>query len=115
MVFDNEMPDLGDASLGELGGLNDFYKRNAEAETQAARAKGGVGTNKLDDSARDFSSKQLAVEGEIHDRLTGIHESRSERSQALDESFSATRADSPEQWASAPDRYDWPGIDTPRR
>lgn len=105
--------DLSDMSLSELGDRNDFLKSQVEGASKSARARGGVGANKDDDLASEFSSKQIAVEGEIHDRLSGIHESRSLHAQELDEAFSAERADSPEQWASDPSRYDYPGIDTP--
>lgn len=106
--------DLEDKDLGELGGLNDFYKRNARAESKAAKAKGGSGANRLDESARSFSQKQIQVEAEIHDRLMAQHEDRSMRSQELDEELKAPLAESPEEWSEDPSHSDWPGIDTPR-
>lgn len=107
--------DLGDAGLGKLDEMESFYKRNAEAETKAAKAKGGVGTNKLDESAREFSQKRIGVRNEIDDRLFGIHQERSMLAQETDEMRKAPVADSPQQWADNPDQYDWPGIDLPRR
>lgn len=112
---DVDLPvDLATADLGELHGLNQFYRRNAEEETKAAKRKGGPGTNRVDDSARDFSRKQVAVNSEIQDRLLEVHNSRSKRAQAMDESLRAERADDPVTWSQNPARWDWPGIDTPR-
>lgn len=105
--------DLGDASLSELDTLDDRYSSKVQSENKAARGTGGFGTNKFDDAARDASRKQMAVKDEQFDRLADIHESRSDRAQALDESLDAERADSAEQWANNPDQYDWPGLDTP--
>lgn len=111
----NDLPDLGSLGLPELGKLDDFYTRNAKAETRAAKAKGGFGPNKVDESAREFSRKQVAVGGEIFDRLSDINQERSPHARELDNAFKAPIADSPDQWASDPSHYDWPGIDTPRR
>jgi hypothetical protein len=40
------------------------------------------------------------------------HAERSERSQALDESLDAKLTTDADKWASAPGRFDFPGIDT---
>lgn len=106
--------DLEDAGLEKLSGLSDFYKRNAKAETKAAKMKGGVGTNKLDESAREFSQKRIQIDNEIFGRLADVHESRSEYAQKQDEARQAEIADSPMQWKNDPNSYDWPGLDTKR-
>jgi len=106
---------LSDVGLGGLGERNDWLKRQVEGFSKAAKAKGGVGTNKHDETAQEFAEKQVQVEGEIFDRLFDIHQDRSERAQNTDERKKAPIADGPEEWASHPDQYDWPGIDTPRR
>lgn len=106
--------DLGDASLGKLGDLNEYYTHQTEAESKAARGTGGFGANKFDDAAREFSRKQVSVQTEIEDRLFDVHESRSEKAQRVDERRKAPTTNDPEKWASAPDRWDYPGIDTPR-
>lgn len=102
-----------DASLDQLGKRNDFLKNQIQGFNKAARGTGGTGANKFDKDASELSSKQIKVEGEIFDRLSGIHQSRSKRSRSLDESMKAPIADSPQQWADHPDQFDWPGIDTP--
>jgi len=105
--------DLDGLSLDQLGDVNDRLKAQVEAESKAARGTGGVGANKFDRKASEVSSRQVQVEGEILDRLTDIHQERSERARSLDLAFEAERADDPSQWASDPSRYDWPGLDTP--
>lgn len=107
--------DLDDMGLEELGNRNDFLKNQTKGLNRGARAGGSVGANKRDEQAREFSRKQVQVEGEIFERLSTRHENRSMRSQELDESFKAPIADSPDQWADDPSHFDWPGIDTPRR
>lgn len=109
--------DVEEKSLEELGGLDDFYSRNVEQGVSGSRSIGGGAgrENQMESFAREQSEKQVAVRSEIDDRLFGIHESRSERAQSLDESLKAPIADSPEQWADDPSHWDWPGIDTPRR
>lgn len=47
------------------------------------------------------------------DRLLDFHQDRSKMAKRVDESRKAPIADSSEQWLSAPDEYDWPGVDTP--
>lgn len=42
-----------------------------------------------------------------------FHQERSRRSQQLDEQFEATVTSDVDQWKSSPDRYDFPGVDTP--
>jgi len=110
------MPDelnLGDKSLDELSGLNDLFTRNANQRTKAAKAKGGVGTNKLDERARESSRKQIQVEQEIRDRLFDIHQDRPALNQELDEEKRAPVLDNPSTWANNPDQFDWPGVDLP--
>lgn len=110
----NDPMGLDDLTLGQLGDRNDFLKGQIEGLSKAARGTGGTGANKFDEQASDFASKQIAVESEIQDRLFDIHQERSMLAQELDEERRATKADSPEQWANDPSRYDWPGIDLPR-
>jgi len=43
-----------------------------------------------------------------------VHAGRSARSKALDNAFKAPLAKSDEQWMNAPNRFDWPNIDTPK-
>lgn len=45
--------------------------------------------------------------------LREIHESRSERAQAADESQLATVTTDPTKWREDPDDFDFPGVDTP--
>jgi hypothetical protein len=106
--------DPTDLSLSELGSRKSFLDDQIEALNEGARAKGGIGANKRDGQAREFSQKQVRVNNEIQDRLFDIHQDRSMLSQELDEQRKAPIADSPEQWAESPDQFDWPGIDTPR-
>jgi len=107
--------DLDSLSLDELGEANEYLKTQIDAESKAARGKGGVGANKFDKKANELADQQFEVENEIFDRLLDIHQSRSERAQSLDLEFSATRTNDPEQWANAPSRFDYPGLDTPKR
>jgi hypothetical protein len=107
--------DVDQMNLEELWNMNQFYKRQTDAETKAAKAKGGAGTNKLDESAREFSKKQLTVNREIDQRLMGIHQERNDYARKQDNSRKAQKASTPMQWANFPDRFDWPGIDTPKR
>lgn len=103
---------LKDATVGQLGKLRDTFKRNANAETKAAKAKGGVGTNKLDDSAREFTSKLLSVQRELNDRLLDVFKERSLRSRTADRARQATKTMDPRKWIKHPAKYDYPGIDT---
>jgi hypothetical protein len=107
--------DVSGMGLSELGERNEFLEGQVSELNRGARAEGGVGSGRRDEQAREFSRKQTAVEGEIFDRLSRIHEDRSMRSQELDESLKAPIAEAPEQWASDPSQFDWPGIDTPPR
>lgn len=50
--------------------------------------------------------------GEDFDRLLDVHESRSERAQALDERMSAPNTRDPIEWVNNMERMDFPGIDT---
>jgi len=111
----DETMDLSDIGLGELGERNDFYENQLEGLNKAARARGGVGANKEDEQAREFSQKQVQIESEIFGRLMDQHDSRSERAQDTDERKKAPIAESPDIWADDPDQFDWPGIDTPER
>lgn len=108
--------DLGEKGLGELGELDEFFSRNVNQSVEASRAATGTGGsgNQMDEFAREQSRKQVAVQSEIHDRLFGIHQERSMLAQETDEMRRAPVADSPEQWADNPSRFDWPGIDLPR-
>lgn len=47
------------------------------------------------------------------DDLMAMHESRSEIARETDEALRAEVTNDEEQWASAPDEYDFPGVDTP--
>lgn len=48
-------------------------------------------------------------------RIAEVQHSRSDRARLLDSQRKAKIAKSPEQWLSAPNRYDLPGVDTPVR
>jgi len=113
MAQENEL-NIPEMSLPELQEMNEFYETQLEGLNKGARAKGGTGANKRDEQAREFSQKQVKLEGAIFDRLSGVHEDRSKKARIADESKRAEIADSPTQWKNDPDNYDWPGIDTPR-
>lgn len=103
---------LGSKSLSELVGLRDFYNRNWKEANRAARAKGGAGTNRLDEQAREFASKQRSVVNEIFSRLTSIHLGRSKKARIADESKQAEVTYDPRKWVRNKSRYDYPGVDT---
>lgn len=105
---------LGDMGLSALFERKNYYEQQVEAESKAARASGGTGANQFDEAAQEFSQKEIAANNEIQDRLWDIHTDRSEYAQKQDEARRAEKADTPMQWASDPNSYDWPGIDTPR-
>lgn len=109
-----EDTDLSELGIGALHERNEHLKGQIEGLNTAARAEGGTGANKFDEDAQEFSRKQIRVESEIQDRLMDIHMERDDHARAVDESKSAERADTPEQWMNNPQKYDWPGIDTPR-
>lgn len=106
--------DPEEKTLSELGGLKDLFARNTNQAVAADRAEGGS-PGMMDDFAREQADKLHATQSELLGRLDDIHESRSERSQALDESLEAPVPDDPQVWADDPSQWDWPGIDTPRR
>lgn len=103
---------LSDRSLSDLAGLRDWYERNWSQANDAARAKGGAGTNNLDDQAREFASKQRKVTAEIYDRLWRIHLGRSKRARVADDSKSAKLTRNPVRWVRNKNRLDYPGVDT---
>jgi len=107
--------DVDQMNLEELWNMNQFYKQQTNAETKAAKAKGGSGGNRLDESAREFSKKQVTVNREIDQRLMDIHQDRDPFARKQDNARDAREASTPMQWANFPDRFDWPGIDTPKR
>lgn len=109
---DGIMPDLSSLDLRELVNLRDFYERNLEAEIKAARAKGGSGPNRLDQSAREWSRKQIETTKEIFSRLREAHLARSKTARVADESKDAKRTRNPLKWLRNKARYDYPGIDT---
>lgn len=113
MPFETEI-NPEEMGLGELGDMNQFYKSQLPGMVEGAKAKGGVGANRADDKAREYSQKQTSIESEIFGRLMDIHQDRSRKARIADESKKAKTTDDPEKWANNPGQYDWPGIDTPR-
>jgi len=63
--FGGEQVDLTQQDTGELESMNDFFKRNVDAEVDAERARGGFGTSEF---AQNMSSRQVEVATELDRR-----------------------------------------------
>jgi hypothetical protein len=73
----------------------------------------GFNVNDFDMFSNVNAKKGKVSFGAFDPKVDKIQRSRSERARMLDSQRKAKIAKSPEQWASAPNRYDLPGVDTP--
>ena len=63
--FGGEQVDLTQQDTADLESMNDFFKRNIDAEVDAERARGGFGTSEF---AQNMSSRQVEVATELDRR-----------------------------------------------
>jgi hypothetical protein len=63
--YGGEQIDLTEQDTDDLESMNDFFKRNIDAEVEAERGRGGFGTS---DFAQDMSSRQVEVATELDRR-----------------------------------------------
>jgi len=59
-----------------------------------------------------FSPFNTIVRGEVVQMMQKVHQARSPRSRAIDESFNAPLTTNEEKWLRNPNRLDYPGVDT---
>jgi len=95
-----------------------------EQEIRAVDTRDGDQFVVVDDLPRHMESDQASISvtkdvdaiatDDLRDNLRPgrINDARSERSQRLDEQRDAEVTTDPLQWASSPDEYDFPGVDT---
>lgn len=103
-----------DASVG-LDGTDPTIEQKtslpSSKQDQFRKTAQGVGTQLRGPNQNGF----LVDESRVNDvpDPREVHESRSEEAQRQDERLSAPLTNDPEQYANAPDEYDWPGVDSP--
>jgi|APHM01.1.fsa_nt_gi hypothetical protein len=64
------------------------------------------------DDPRAESPFTMEVSGTQRQAVERVHQDRSEKAQIADESFNSRTTTDTSKWAAAPDRFDYPGVDT---
>lgn len=107
--------------LDAAANLSDFDRGDLEAGNELARSLGGsmlrtgftyedtyeiAGETKTTEKNERVSPRSFAA-------ASAVHRSRSPRSRRVDERKDAPITTDLDQWAAAPSRFDYPGVDTP--
>lgn len=98
---------IGGLGSGQMQDVNQIKKEADPAETTAPSVA------KRSSPFPEYAEEQFELSPGGTAKAQAQHEERSAKAQRVDERREATVTDDYKEWSEAPDRYDYPGVDTP--